>query len=233
MHLKLLFLAFCTCSFSFSVFSQKQYTAIRYDPLSDATIAGFKFSVERSLGPHFSGALYIQRGIFTNKRLQSLPNLPDSVIRQLPKKTIYQDYRITGWGVIPEIRYYPFNKKPLPQGFLVGLYCGLTFLKEKYRGDPGRQGYTQSVQTKGFMLNPGISVGYKFFLGKHFFLEPLVGFALTHISWNTPNDRNRIPESYKNINHLPGFYRAELNLGIVISELKLPKKPTTPDSKTF
>jgi hypothetical protein len=194
--------------------SAQQYNAIGFDVLSPLIIKGFKFSYERSFHKHFSGAAYFETGKYESGTSGTYASQSEV-------------YSIKGPGGTLEARYYPLNWKPAPYGLFIGGFFRYYSLTEKYTGESVNSGFpfgqnkntSLIISTSGHAVNVGLAVGYKWIWG-HFFIEPLTGFALSSVTWQTPNQRNQIDPFFKNEDIPVGTIRVEMRIGLVFPEFK-------------
>jgi hypothetical protein len=177
-------------------------------------------SVEVSLSKRFSAQVTFEKGDY-NKTFTQLDNDP--------RVLVYHTY---GWGIMPEVRYYPFvGIKPAPLGFFVGLHYRYRSLTEKYTGEDyffskPYGGYSKTyanITTTGKASNFGIDFGYKYNINV-VTLELLAGFGAATGQWQTPNEREHINPDVKNdLSGLPNSFRLEVSLGFVLPKVKLDK----------
>jgi hypothetical protein len=118
-------------------------------------------------------------------------------------------YNVTGWGIMPEFRYYPFTQnKTAPMGWFVSTHYRYFSLLEHYFEGPF------NIKTKGNVNNFGLNIGFKH--GNNIVVgEYLLGLGLSSGKWNDSNDRAQIPSTI-DVEDLRNFatFRFEINLGI-------------------
>ena len=165
------------------------------------TQRAFKPMYERSLGKNFSGALSFEIGQYSKGG---------------PTQSARNDrYKLTGFGFMPQFRYYPFTKKrPAPFGFFLGTHLRYRRMDEHY-SEVGLK-----VNTKGNLYDFGANIGYKFFIGI-FNLEILLGKGIMWGNFDAPNSRSDIPDWYRqDIEELTDNCRIELSLGFHFPKFK-------------
>lgn len=122
-------------------------------------------------------------------------------------------YEVSGQGVIPELRFYPFNgKKPAPLGFYLGTsfrYIGVT------------ETYTPAdIELSGTTFNYTIISGYKFNHDRLVF-DLLAGYGSGQVSGLDEQKRSQIDPFFSEdtINDLKGNFRLEISFGLYFPKL--------------
>jgi len=133
-------------------------------------------------------------------------------------------YKLTGWGIMPEVRFYPFTKKrTAPYGFFGGLYIRYRKLTERFDGVPDNSGFGNHkihIETSATAFNNGIAIGYKFIYDV-LLAEATVGYGAAWGTWENPDERKEIPKFYKT--ELSGFENAlrfEISVGLVFPKYR-------------
>lgn len=129
------------------------------------------------------------------------------------------EYKVTGHGIVPEIRFYPFKgEKGLPAGsFFVGMDFRYLRFNEQYIGQ--NQNPIAYVNL-GTLYNYGVEAGYKHSY-KRLWVELLIGYGNGKVTNDYNSNSNLIPANYtqnfflKNENR---FMRWELSVGFIISK---------------
>jgi hypothetical protein len=195
--------------YAFSVSAQLPVVAkIDLIGIAQQEVRMLRLSIESTVSPHFTAALYYENGKYQAGFISSSPNVNDKEI-----------YTLSGWGIAPEARYYPFIKgKPAPAGFFTGLYFRYRSLNEVYDGEPnGSNGSNTKIQTNtdAKAYNDGVILGYKFTWDVLVF-EILGGYGPAWGTWETPNDRAQIPTFHRaDLGSSDNKYRAEVNFGLI------------------
>jgi hypothetical protein len=128
------------------------------------------------------------------------------------------NYKVSGYSIIPEIRFYPFRGlQKSPEGLFAGLsFRYLRFTEQYLQHYGGGLAYLNL----GTLTNLGLDLGYKYSTGK-FWIEFLVGYGVKgSLTYDYPANSNFIPSSYSNdvfLKEANKFVRAELSLGYVLS----------------
>ncbi len=172
-----------------------------------------RLSIESTISPHFTAVLYYENGKYQAGYTSNNTNLYDKEI-----------YTLSGWGIVPEARYYPFIKgKPAPAGFFTGLYFRYRSLNEVYNGEPnGSNGSNKKVHTDtdAKAYNDGVLIGYKLLVDV-LVLEILAGYGSAWGTWETPNDRTLIPTFNRaDLGSSDNAYRVEINFGLIFPPMK-------------
>jgi len=199
---------------------QAQYSCIKIGVLG-APLKVLRASYELSFLKHFSASIGYEIGEYRTGTYSDFSS---------PLYT--QNYSVTkGWGIMPEIRYYPFiRSKPAPNGFFIGLHYRYKNLSETYTGKDNSitspthtSKDTITITSDAIVSNYGIDVGYKATL-KHFTIETLIGFGAAQGNWKSPNQRDRIESIYRaNAANFGDALRLELSIGFVFPKIKANK----------
>jgi hypothetical protein len=194
-----------------------QYNVVKVDVVSLAAFQFFHPSFERSFG-NFSAGISYENGIYDKGTVADANGFEEDV------------YKIKGWGICPEIRYYPFHKIKLPPfGFFFGPYYTYRSAEEHYN-DKGL-----NVKTKVNSWNAGLCTGYKSSFGGRIIFEALVGGGMAGGKFDEPNNRIMIDPFYK-VDDLDAFnrsIRAEISIGIIFPKQKIiPKTVSNPVALT-
>jgi hypothetical protein len=223
-----------TANFAFVVFillshadfSQYLTTKIDLFGLLSPKLRVIRPSVEFAFSKHFSAGIVYENGKYNYGTFEST---------HVPEREVYN---ITGWGIMPELRYYPFTRKrSAPFGFFIGTHFRYRQLVEKYTGidvlaNPGSsvQYIYTNFNTKATAYNYGVHFGYK--ANIHIFsFETLLGFGGAKGQWETPNDRDHLDETFRtDLSDFGQSLRLEISLGITLPKVKAKqeKENTTP-----
>jgi hypothetical protein len=196
-----------------------QYNVIGLDALGLFN-GYFKASYERSFSKHLSFAINYENAEYASGTTGSL-NSQTKV------------YSLTGWGIIPEARFYPLTKKKqAPRGFFLGLHYRYRELSENYTGkdfstmqaslfsSPTAPSPNLDITTKATASNYGLTIGYKFNAGP-IILEPLFGFGSGSGKYEQPNERSKIDPFYKDDQAiLEDALRAQIKVGFYFPQMK-------------
>lgn len=181
-----------------------QYNVIRFDlvgvmPAIEGGVA--RIGYERTFGPKFSAGITLETGTYV-KGLRQLGQVNELI------------YSVKGWGIMPEVRYYPISKKLYaPEGLFVGASYRYRVLEEKYTDNV-------SVASDGTAHNASLFIGYKY-VYNNFGFETLLGFGSATGAYNTPNDRSLISDEFRkelNANH--NAVRLEISVSYVFPKVK-------------
>ena len=186
-----------------------QYNVIKIDGLGALTNQIFRPSFERTF-KNFSALISYESGLYENAT----------------NKNGDEFYKINGWGIIPEIRYYPAHSNKIPPfGFFIGSYFTHKYISEWYHDN----GY--EFTTIGREWNWGICTGYKYG-GKKISVEIMYGAGVAGGSFDLPNHREVIDPLYKadDLNALYRSMRAEVSVGFVFPKQNFIKTITSPPS---
>ena len=169
------------------------------DPYTSIVQPSFEFSINRS----FSVGLSLEIGKFYSSSIN------DNQVADM-----------SGWGFMPQLRYYPFTKnKPAPFGFFIGTHLRYRILEENYYLD------NVDISTDARTFDAGGCLGYKILLGPLNF-EFLFGGGFGGGSFNTPNQRDLIRPDFKDdLNSPDDFLRMEINLGFHFPKFTREPKP--------
>lgn len=130
-----------------------QYNVVKVDGLSllFPNPRVFRPSYERSVGRHFSFLATFETGRYDLGEASAGGGMNMITV-----------YEVTGWGIMPEVRYYPFTggRKVAPVGFFIGLHYRYKFLKEDYNE------YGIHVTSRGHSHDLGVNAGYKLRAGR-------------------------------------------------------------------
>lgn len=134
-----------------------------------------------------------------------------------------QIYKLSGWGIMPEVRYYILSHPHSPAGFFVGAFMRCRFVNENYKGEDATFHSNSfpyhkdiKINTKGVFFNEGIDLGYKW-AQRHFVIEVLGGYGIAWRKWETPNERYKIDKFFKDTEFEPieDALRIELSIGLL------------------
>jgi hypothetical protein len=193
---KALLLAACAASFTFTNPCVAQYTAFKLDGFG-ALQGRLGLSAERSFGRHFSALLTFESARYaTGERNQQ------------------EVYKLSGYGFIPEVRYYPFTgNKPAPLGWFVGGAFRYASLKEAYA--------PAGVQLTGRVINAGLNAGYKF-NHQQALIEVLTGYGAGQLSGLDPVRRQQIDPFFagSTLAGMKDFFRFEISVGLVFPQVQ-------------
>jgi hypothetical protein len=150
------------------------------------TINGlYTVGFEQVLSRHVSADLTVQAGHYIDVR----PNR-------------WEDYEVSGMGVVGALRYFPFTKAIAPRGFFG--YTGLRYVdfNEAFLYTASGEHY----EVGGNIVNIGLGIGYKF-VYRRVGLEAFVGWGAGRLKSNDEEYRNNIPkwprESIAEQEHFP------------------------------
>lgn len=184
-------LAACAAGFAFTTPCVAQYNAFKLDAFG-ALRSRLGISYERSVGRHFSALLTFERA------------------RYATGQTNQQEvYKLSGYGFIPEVRYYPFTgNKPAPLGLFVGGAFRYAPLKEAY--------VPAGVQVTGRVMNAGLNAGYKF-NHQQALIEVLAGYGAGQLGGFDPGKRQQIDPFFAEtpLAGMKDFFRFEISVGLV------------------
>ena len=127
------------------------------------------------------------------------------------------NYKVSGYSIIPEIRFYPFRGI---QNSHEGLFAGLSFRYLRFtEQDLRHYGGGLAYLNIGTLTNLGLDLGYKY-SSKKFWMEFLVGYGVKgSLHYDYPANANFIPPNYTNdvfLKEAYKFIRAELSIGYVL-----------------
>jgi hypothetical protein len=129
----------------------------------------------------------------------------------------FTDYKLSGFGIIPEVRCYPLNKRRgAPLGFFTGIAFRYAFFNETYYPYPF-SGPARSTN-EGNVFNYGIDAGYKFRIGR-VGIEVLGGLGGGVFSGFDEFKSSSMPYSYLHEDE-KHFYRVELSVGYLFPSFK-------------
>lgn len=125
------------------------------------------------------------------------------------------EYRVKGYGISPELKYYPFNKVKSARGLFAGIYYRYRSINEN------EFDYTDHNMKKGTVEDYGVSLGYKLIWGICI-IEPLVGYGSSSTEWENKNKYYPINEEIKHLStnsyNQFGDLRYELNVGFTFGK---------------
>lgn len=124
-------------------------------------------------------------------------------------------YSITGWGVRPELRFYPSKYRHAPIGTFIGPFFSFRDITETYTGYAF--GFNRislsNVKTYGTANGIGLVFGTKGNLW-HFTVETKFLAMIDDVSWQYPNQRKLIdPVKARSTNQI--FLGVETHIGMV------------------
>jgi len=128
-----------------------------------------------------------------------------------------QVYELTGKGVIPEFRYYPFTKnKPAPFGFYIGSSFRYISVNEQY--------YPTEVDLSGNVFNYTFISGYSTHAERIVF-DFLVGYGSGKVSGLDEDKRNEIDDFFADdkLDMLKANLRIEVSIGFYFPEFRQKK----------
>lgn len=179
--------------FAFPSFSQ--YNVVRADVfglLSNLPVV--RIAYERSLTKAFSVGLGFEAGKYASTSTGSLGG------------PMIETYKVTGWGLVPEIRFYPFNSyKPAPAGFFIGSHYRFRSLKESSDILQGKE------IPRGTAYNFGVNAGYKIRISQ-FIMDIVLGYGPSGGKW-----RNGSGEY--TFDHFEDRMKIEFSLGFVFPKM--------------
>jgi hypothetical protein len=194
--------------FSLSNYSTAQYNVFKFDVFGATTDQFFRPSFEHTF-KNFSAVVTYELGTYEEDKSTRSVNYGDVI------------YHLKGWGIIPEIRYYPFHENIIsPNGFFIGTYYSYKSLEEYYH-DKGFE-----FTTNGSAWNAGLNTGYKSFFGKRVCAEIMFGCGLAGGTFDEPNQRNAIEGDYE-ASDLDAFSRSirfEISIGVIFPKQIIPSK---------
>lgn len=160
----------------------------------------YSLAYERKLGSFLSVQLGVEAGDYATTSLNG-----------------FTDYTLSGFGVIPEVRWYPFNKRRgAPLGFFTGIAFRYASFKEEYYADPFSGAFKDT--NEGNVFNYGIDAGYKF-RARRIAIEILGGLSGGTLSNFDEVKSARIPYSHLHEDE-KHFYRIELSVGYLFPSFK-------------
>lgn len=165
-----------------------QYNVIGVD-LAGSLRGKYSLTIERSFSDKITGRILIESGVY--KKMSPTPN---------------DKYRMTGFGVIPEVRYYLFSGKRIaPKGLFAGAAVRYARFEESYN----------QISQNGNIINAGLDLGYKF-IYKHFSVEALFGANVGRISTGDKFAEASVPMFYAAVkDDEKKFLRGEILIGYV------------------
>lgn len=213
--------------------SYSQYNVLTIDGIKIlSSIRGFpsiRMAYERSLNKSFSAVISGEAGTY----------LTGSTTGGGANET----YSLSGYGVMGELRYYPFTKnKPAPIGFFIGGHLRYRAMHENYTGPdytgtnssnpPSSQAPQITVENKGSLTDYGLSIGYKIkSKNGSFVFEPLIGYGIGIVNGFSSAERVRIDPFYiEPINEFINVFRLQLSVGFVFPNVKYFKKMPPEDN---
>jgi hypothetical protein len=171
-------------------------------------------AIEFAFAKHFSAGLVFEKGKYQSGSTQINSSAPVEV------------HKITGWGLMSELRYYPGTReKRAPLGVFLGAHFRYRNLTEDYTGEDyllTRQNHKvyANLSTEAIAYNYGVHVGYKAHLYV-FALELLAGFGGANGTWKTPNERERINPDFKaDLYGIENAFRFEVSVGFIFPKVK-------------
>lgn len=190
-----------------------QYNVVKLDVIALAYpgLTVFRPSYERNIGKSFSWSLNFESGKYGNGTSQTVGGSATEV------------YLLKGWGIMPEFRIYPFNKRKLsPTGFFMGTHFRYRSLHESYSGKDfsGNSTGLVSVNTKGSLSEIGFHIGYKIRIGQ-FVMEPLLGYGGGFTGGFSSSERAKMdPFFAEPINISYNMLRLQFSIGFLFPRTK-------------
>ena len=181
-----------------SLLISAQKNVITMDPSGFIGKKLLVISYERLYNRHWSFRMGAELGDFVYREIDNSLDQGGNVIDM-------KNYSVGGWGLRPEVKYYPINKKKRARGLFVGGYYQFRRFYEKYYAPA----YSRA---KGKSSHLGVSCGYKLIIGKCV-LEPLVGYATSSIKWDDIDAHDDIQGMYSYDLSDFGQLRYEINVG--------------------
>jgi len=179
-----------------------QYNVISIDALSIGSrpFSVLRGSYERSLGKNFAVLFGAEKGKYGT--IESSGFSTSSEVAQL-----------TGWGFMPQARFYPFTKKrKSPLGLFIGAHYRYRRLVEEY--------YPLNLTTKAKAHNYGINFGYKGILKPlPITFELLIGFGGAKGIWDEPNNRDQITGLKSDLTDENNSMRLEISIGFIFPNI--------------
>ena len=130
---------------------------------------------ERAFGPHISAACDV-----------SLLAYSIGAAAGTPSGTNALSYKLTGFGISPEFRYYPANARPAPKGFFVAPFIEFYSLSVNVSGTDATTGKDVSGSISGINAGGGGALlGWQFLIGNVFSIDINAGFR--YLSLTTPS----------------------------------------------
>jgi hypothetical protein len=208
---KMIIVNFCVLlmllSFSTKVLAQ-QYSILKFNV---AALASNKLSIayERTISKKVSAQVMYQSGVFGHQGQTFTGG----------------EYKVTGHGIVPEIRYYPFRgDKGLPAG---SLFFGMDFrylrFNEQYRDQ--NQNAIAYVNL-GTLYNYGVEAGYKHSY-KRLWVEMLFGYGFGTVTNDYKYNSTLIPNNYTQnffLRNENKFLRFEFSIGFIVGRKVLLSK---------
>jgi hypothetical protein len=176
----------------------------------------FRPSFERTFGNNLSLLATFETGKYQSATSGNL-------------KSQKEVYFIKGWGVMSEIRYYPFTKRKIaPLGFFLGLHCRYRIISESFTDSKiinSSPVYADTAITnEGTIFDYGLNFGYKIPLGR-LGIDILMGYGNSSGSWKSENNRNMIDSFHRmNFDDFQNRFRFEIAIGYVFPKIKTKPK---------
>lgn len=174
-----------------------------------------QYSLEVAWNEKFSGVVYYETGLY--REIETY----DGHYNFFAPSSRYSETKVSAKGFITEGRYYTSKKRKAPFGFFTGAYFRYLQLKEEYHGSNfdyyPNQLYEPEIDLTNYKdtYNIGILTGYKL-SHKYIFAELLFGFGYYFISWEDPDNRNKMnPNAKLSDDDPPMAGRLELAIGFV------------------
>lgn len=121
-------------------------------------------------------------------------------------KNTKQIYKVSGFGIMPEIRRYTKQGDEL-KGFFIGTYALYRRLYENYDDQV-------SVETTGNEFLVGGEVGWRWYMFDTFTFEILAGYGVNAISWSDKSAHDLVDDFYRyDANDFPVPARYEISVG--------------------
>lgn len=165
-----------------------------------------RITYERKIIPQLSALINLENGNYYGKRTVVIGNALGEI------------YNIKGYGIMPELRFYPFINSNKYDGIFIGAHYHHRWITENFHinidpvlPDPNNK---PLVSTKGIMKDYGANLGYRYCW--HFFVfEALAGFGIVNGAFETPNARDLIYDRIKKLNLSENKFalRTQLSIG--------------------
>jgi hypothetical protein len=200
-----------------SASSGQMYYVVKLDVVGlPSDLRVIRPSIETTITHNITALLYYENGKYATGTTQ-----------QGTSGTPHEVYKLTGWGLMPELRYYIFSKNnKAPYGFFAEAFFRFRKVEEKYDGEDKTTYNGSSSQKKihiltyGTAYNDGVDIGYKWARG-NLIAELLAGYGVAWGKWEEENDRNQIPEFYKvNLSDATNALRYEISIGLIFPTYK-------------
>jgi len=126
--------------------------------------------------------------------------------------TYREDNNVKGWGIMPELRFYPFaTYKQAPLGFFMGTHYRFRWLTERYFPN------SNHFMAEAKAYNYGLNIGYKLNVD-YLTFDFLVGIGKSGGTWKTVYEEYYEPGDFegKDLSGLKNYSRIEVTIGFLI-----------------